>query len=70
MRTVNVPVEFSVFLGDTGVILYVGDDELPTEIFSLYDLVDDFIEYEPSKEQTEILINDLENSLARLKSVL
>jgi hypothetical protein len=70
MRTVNVPVEFSVFLNDTGVILYVGDDELPTEIFSLYDLVDDFLECQLSKEQTEILIHDLEQCLARLKSVL
>lgn len=68
MAVVSVPVEVSVWLDSAGVVLYVGEDELPTEIFSIYDLVDDFLESMPSDDDVEILINDMEKSLARLKA--
>ena len=70
MITVNVPMDLSVMLDAAGVVLYVGDDEFPTEVFSLYDLVDDYLECGPPTEQTEILINDMEKCLARLKASL
>jgi hypothetical protein len=70
MITVNVPMELSVMLDSDGILLYLGDDELPTEIFSIYDLVDYYLEGGPSTEETEILINDMEKCLARLKASL
>ena len=70
MAVISVPVEVSVWLDSAGVVLYVGEDELPTEVFSVYDLVDDFLESMPTEDDLEILINDMEKSLARLKASL
>ena len=70
MAVISVPVEVSVWLDAAGVVLYVGEDELPTEVFSVYDLVDDFLESMPTEDDLEILINDMEKSLARLKASL
>lgn len=70
MAVFSVPVEVSVWLDSAGVVLYVGEDELPAEVFSIYDLVDDFLESMPSDDDLEIIINDMEKSLARLKALL
>lgn len=70
MAVFSVPIEVSVWLDSAGVVLYVGEDELPAEVFSIYDLVDDFLESMPADDELEIIINDMEKSLARLKALL
>ena len=70
MAIFSTPIEVSVWLDAAGVVLYIGEEELPAEVFSMYDLVDDFLESKPSDDDLETLINDMERSLARLKASL
>jgi hypothetical protein len=70
MFTATVRIDLSLILSKTGIDVYVGDEETPSNEYTLTDLTDDFLDNycDENGKVYEELTHDLDSLLAQFKA--
>lgn len=69
MFTVKIPVDLSVMLDGSGINVYVGEAEMPTQGYSLKELTDNLLDdyCDENGKVYEELADDVDDLLAQLR---